>query len=105
MFYPGDWYECAIVIENETGVDLVDLPLFLILDIYGELFFMPDADDFSFFSMVFHPGQTILKAVPMFKWPDNAGSASNIIWYAGITDPAFMKLISNVDSAEFGWES
>ncbi len=105
MFYPGDRYECAIIIDNETGVELADLPLFLILDVYGELYFMPDANDFSFYSMVFHPGQTILKAVPMFKWPDDAGSASNIIWYAGITDHAFLKLISNVDIAIFGWES
>ncbi len=105
MFFPGDRYECAIIIDNETGVELADLPVFLILDVYGELFFMPDADDFSFYSMNLHPGQTILEAIPKFTWPGDVGSASNIIWYAGITDHAFLKLISNVDIAIFGWES
>jgi hypothetical protein len=103
MFHPGDPFECSVVIENRGDASLNDLPVFLILDVYGDLFFMPEAGEFSYYALNIPPGQTILKAVPMFRWPEGSGSAGGITWYAGITDYTFQKVLSNIDTCVFGW--
>jgi hypothetical protein len=103
MFRPGDPFECAIVIDNDSFEAMDDIPLFLILDVYGDLFFMPNASNFDYYSADLPPGETIFIAVPMFQWPENAGSADNIYWYAGLTDNTFTRLIGNFDTFRFGW--
>ncbi len=103
MFRPGDPFECAIVIDNDTFEAMNDIPLFLILDVYGDLFFMPSATGFDYYLADLPQGQTIFIAVPMFQWPENAGAADNIFWYAGLTDNTYTRLIGNFDSFRFGW--
>lgn len=103
MFHPGDPFECSVLIENRGEASMNELPVFLILDIFGDLFFMPEANEFSYYALNIPPGQSILKAVPMFRWPEGAGSAGGMIWYSGITDYTFQKVLSNIDTYVFGW--
>jgi hypothetical protein len=103
FYRPGDPCECAIIIDNKGPMALKNLALFAVLDIQGEFFCMPDVNQFSYYPVDLPPGQAIQIVLPHFIWPDSCGSATHIKWYAGITDIAFSKVISNIDTFVFGW--
>ena len=103
MFHPGETFYCAVVIENSHTSSISNVALFVILDVYGQMLFLPEFDEFSYYPMNLSAGQTIVTAVPEFVWPAGTGSASGIHWYAGMTNGTFTQLIGNVDSFTFGW--
>ncbi|MGB3976277.1 MAG: trypsin-like peptidase domain-containing protein [bacterium] len=103
LYHPGDVFNCAISIDNKNNCSAEQIVLIVILDVYGNLFFLPEFNDFSFYLLDLPPGQTLLTAVPAFDWPEGAGSAENIFWYAGCTDNKFETVFGNVDFFEFGW--
>ncbi|MBN1879853.1 trypsin-like peptidase domain-containing protein [bacterium] len=101
MFKPGDTFACAVVVDNGTPVQ--DVALFVILDVYGQFYFAPAFNEFSYYPMSFPTGETIVTVIPAFEWPSGAGSANDINWYAGVTDMTFTRLIGNVAVFTFGW--
>jgi len=102
-FAPGDTCYCRVRVCNAGEFRQDDLRVFVILDVYGSLFFAPDFSDFSYFQPVLMPGETILEILPVFSWPPGAGSADSIFWYAGITGTDMQSLIGEIDIFEFGW--
>ncbi len=103
LYHPGDIFGCAISIDNKNSFTAKQIVLIVILDVYGSLFFLPEFNDFSFYLMDLLPGNTLITAVPVFEWPEGAGSAEKIFWYAGCTDSKFETVYGNVDFFEFGW--
>ena len=106
-YYPGDPCSCFVTVCNLTGSDLVSYPLFVILDVYGMLFFAPgfteDVDHYLDDYPVFPIGETLVEVIPEFTWPDSAGSASGIYWYSALTNPEMTEIFGAWDAWEFGW--
>ena len=104
-YRPGDPCFCTLTINNAGAEPLIDHPLFLILDAYGDLFFGPTfTDDVAWYAYPWPVGSTQIEAIPAFVWPDTGTSASGILWYAALTDPAVTQIIGDWDSLGFGWE-
>lgn len=60
--------------------------------------------DVAWYSNLWPVGITQIEAIPEFIWPDTGTSASGIIWYAALTDPAMTRIFGEWDSFRFGWE-
>ncbi|MBN1296358.1 DUF1565 domain-containing protein [bacterium] len=102
-FESGNECYCDVQICNNTFEEYPDIPVFVILDVYGHFFFAPEFDDFSFYNKTIYPGIQYIHVLPRFDWPANAGSADNIAWYAGMTNPEMTELFGEMDSFTFGW--
>ena len=104
-FRPGDACYCTVIVTNGEPGSLNDNPLFLILDVYGVLFFGPSfTHDADWYPGPWPSGDTRVEAIPAFIWPETGTSATGIIWYAALTDPAVTRIIGDWDTWEFGWE-
>ena len=83
-------------------------PLFVLLDVYGRLFFAPgfseSFDNYLAAYPAFEPGATHVEVIPEFLWPENAGSAENIIWIAALTNPEITEIAGDIGTFTFSWE-
>jgi len=102
-YQAGDLCFCNVYICNNTENTLTENPLFVILDVFGSYFFAPDFKSYDFYSTTFPPGETKIEVLPEFKWPEGAGSAGDIKWYAAMTNPEITELYGEMDTWSFGW--
>jgi len=102
-FGPGDEFFCNVTVCNPGSETQTDLRVFVILDVYGMLYFAPDFSDFDYYDPILVPGVTLLEVLPVFTWPSGAGNAEDIYWYAGVTNMAMTSIIGDVDTMTFGW--
>jgi hypothetical protein len=107
IFQPGDLLCCDVVICNQTGWNLNDAVLFLVLEYNGEFFFGPSfgksLDSFYEEHPTFGQGKTTIPVIPAFAWPAGLGSASGVRFYAALTGIPVTTLYGNYGMAEFGW--
>lgn len=102
-FGSGDECYCEVHVCNTGSSTYTDIPLFVILDVYGMYFFAPSFGTFDFYDDPIPPGLTKIMVLPNFSWPEGAGSASNIIWYAAMTNASMSELHGDLGSFTFGW--
>jgi hypothetical protein len=132
---PGDVYSASIVAGDETGVGITmpslllkpgdacwctvfvfnpgrkqtgqNIPLFAILDVYGEYFFAPDFSSFAHYTIADLQSAEVhtFEVLPEFVWPENAGTASGIAWYAAMTNSQMTELFGSLGYLEFGWSA
>ena len=106
-FFPGADCGCTVTVCNDTGADLHNVPLFVILEVAGLVFFAPSFsdvyDNYLASHSSFGPGETQVEVLPGFSWPEDTGEASGIFWYAGMTDPEITTLMGDYDYWEFSW--
>ncbi len=102
-FYPGDLCAAALTICNPDPTTYQDIPLFVILEVYGSLFFWPSFTDFDYREMDIIPGGTTVEVLPEFNWPDHVGTAPDIHWYAAMTDIDMTELFGDLAMWTFGW--
>ncbi len=102
-FTPGDVCRVDVDLCNSLGTALPDTHLFVILDVHGSLFFAPSFGAFDFYRFNVAEGETRVTVIPPFVWPDGTGSASGLMWYAGMTDPGMSALVGTYSTWEFGW--
>ncbi|MBN1356478.1 hypothetical protein JXA40_09495 [bacterium] len=102
-FRAGDPCGCKVYLCNPESGKYPGLPLFVILDVYGSMYFAPSFDAFDYYSIDLEPGRYELGIIKQFPWPEGAGSATGIVWIAGMTDPGITRLIGEMDIWEFGW--
>lgn len=105
---PGATCGCKAHVYNPEGAKTgQQIPLFVILDIFGELFFAPEFNDFSYF--IIDDLQTSVKqtfeVLPEFTWPEGIQAASGLMWYAGMTTPDMTELLGQLDIYEFQWSN
>ena len=107
MFEPGDPCACLAGVVNNGRRILKGYPLFVILDVYGQLYFAPGfapAFDCYLDELPEIPhGLTIVQVLPLFAWPPGAGTANGIRWYGAVTDPAVTGIIGDIGIWTFGW--
>ena len=102
-FTHGDICACKLFVCNAEAKTLSGFPLFVILDVYGQYFFAPAFNEFDFYSYSYGPGKNTVVVIPEFIWPPNVGSADNIVWYSGITDPQITHIYGQLGTFTFGW--
>lgn len=104
-FYPGDPCSCTVTVCNPGEVTYTNIPLFVILDVYGDMFFWPSFSEFDYREISVGPGANDISVLPEFPWPAGAGDVQNIYWYAGMTDPGMSGLFGDMDMWTFGWHN
>ncbi|MBN1552926.1 hypothetical protein JW979_15740 [bacterium] len=102
-FGVGDDCYCDVYVCNADSTTYTDIPLFVILDVYGAYFFAPSFGSYDYYDDPIPPGMTTIPVLPSFPWPSGAGSASNITWFAAMTNPGFTALHGNLGTFTFGW--
>ena len=102
-FRAGDPCSTLVYVCNPGPDEYTNVPLFVILDVYGQYFFAPTFGDFAHYTIDVPTGQQEILVLPEFTWPANVGSASNIIWISAMTDPAITELFGDMDQWTFGW--
>ncbi len=100
---PGDKVFCHAIIRNVGNEMPQDTKLFVILDVKGSYWFAPGFISFDCYSDAFQNGLTTVEVIPEFEWPSGAGSASEIVWYAALTNPEMTELTSPIGVFDFGW--
>ncbi|MBN1297521.1 hypothetical protein JXA80_12120 [bacterium] len=102
-FRGGDPFYLNIYLCNIDAVQY-EVPLFVILDVAGALFFAPSFTAFDKYDVILPPNEQILQVVlPEFNWPSNVGTASGLKFYAGMTNSQMSQLFGDLDMATFGW--
>lgn len=103
LFHPGDPCWLSVTVTNPTE-HLLDKALFVILDVYGTLFFWPEWNEFGYMPVVLQPKtEEVIEVIPEFYWPAGTGSASGIIFLGGMTDPEVAVVSGVVTRWEFEW--
>jgi len=102
-FTVNDMVNTIVTACNPDTTTVGNIPLFVILDVYGDMYFYPSFTDFGYTVIDLPPGETDFVILPDFPWPPDAGSASGINWYAGMTNPEMTDLLGAYDSFTFGW--
>lgn len=109
IFETNDVCWCHAKVCNMEATPLDGYPLFVILDVYGSLFWAPSFnttfDNYLDLYGSFAPGMTSVEVLPEFPWPGGTGSANGIFWYGALTDPAITDLYGTFSSFEFGWQT
>lgn len=104
MVTAGDPFGIDVVLWHPSLTSMTGVPLFAILDVYGEYFFWPGwTQTADFRPVTLHPGATAVEIIPEFEWPAGAGSAEGIGLYAAMTDAAMTELYGSFDHVTFGW--
>ena len=100
---PGDDCYCDVHICNPTDETYEDVPVFVILDVYGEYFFAPSYTEFDHYTENIQPGIMTIHPLPLFTWPANVGSAGGNVFYAAMTNQSITDLFGELDTFTFGW--
>ncbi len=102
-FTPGDIAYCDMVVCNPDPVTYERVPVFAVLDVYGQLFFAPTYTDFDYYIMDVTPGEITVRVLAAFVWPENVGTATGIKWYAAMTNEDLSEIFGTWWVFEFGW--
>jgi hypothetical protein len=106
MFHPGDEFYCRASVCNAEGQILEGFPLFIILDVHGVYFFAPSFtgyDNFLVLYPAFDPGITDVEVLPLFTWPEGAGSMDGVTFMGALTDPDVTQVFGQMGLFTFGW--
>ncbi len=103
-FSAGDSCACRVELCNPGPGVYPDIRLFVILDVYGDYFFAPTFTEFNYYEVEeLTTGPHEIEVLSPFSWPEGAGSAGNIVWYAGMSDSTMNHLLGQMDMWIFGW--
>jgi len=100
---PGDACFLDILINNQETSGFDGVPLFVILEVYGQYLFAPAFNEFDNYQIDVQPGINRIMVLPEFSWPADAGNASGLRWYAAMTNSGMNELFGELDTFEFGW--
>ncbi len=106
FYYPGDPFSTHIRVWNAETFHLENYPLFIILDIHGQLFFAPDfSGEVSYYDDLIFPAEqeSAFELIPVFQWPDSAGTMTGLAWYGGFTTPDMSAMYGELGVFYFGW--
>lgn len=109
ILMPSNYYQSGDTFKLDVQICYleetpVSLPLFVVLNVYGDYFFAPDfSRTLAYYDVSIEPGLMIMEIIPAFPWPNNAGEAVGITWFAALTNPGMTDLVGEMDLATFGW--
>ncbi len=108
MYQPGDECYLNALISNSTDSALHSAKLLVFLDVgIGEYWFWPSwvhyPPSLDYLETDIAIGSETHVILPPFAWPENAGSAQNLIFWGAITDEAISEIIGDIASASFSY--
>ena len=107
MFRAGDTFTLTLTACNNDPVNSIQVPVFLILDVYGSYYCAPawteSTVECGYFEWEIPPCSCIEEVILNFTWPAEVGSASNIIFYAALVNDTFTEIIGALSVCQFGW--
>ena len=104
FYRPGDPCSVEVRICNPSAATYHDVPLFVILDVYGNYYFAPTFSSYDKYTLTdVHSGMDTMVILPPFDWPTGAGAADGINWYAGMTNKDLTQLFGTYGFYSFGW--
>ncbi len=103
LFNTGDTCSCTAEVCNPGPDTYTQVPLFIVLDVYGSYFFYPSFGAFDQTFIDLPVGSQTIPVLPGFQWPAGTGAAEHIWWYAAMTDANVTTLFGALGSWEFGW--
>jgi len=102
-FTPGDPCYLKIKLCN-PGPDTYDnVPVFVILDVYGAMYCAPTWSGFDYFEFDLNVGLEEITVLPEFSWPSGVGAADGLMFYAAMTDPDITYVLGSMDTFTFSW--
>lgn len=106
MFRYKDLFYLNARVGN-PGQVITGVPLFVILDVAGELFFWPSwvamHDGFDYQVIDVDNGVRVVPILPPFEWPKITGTMTGLHFYGGMTRPDFSRLLGDMDVVTFGF--
>lgn len=107
MYFPGS--QCFLTAEVlNPSEGMMDYPLFVMLEAADQYWFAPTWTygryGYDFYRCEFEPGVTKMPVIPEFIWPDDIGTANNIIFWGFLADHGLTHTIGEVDTFTFGWK-
>ncbi len=103
-FREGDPCRLTAQITNHSNQDLEQIPLFVILDVYGEYWFWPTWTQTGEYQLIDIPmGLQEHTIIEPFTWPPNTGSAIHVIFWGALTKTDFSDVLGTFGFWEFGW--
>lgn len=104
-FHPGDSFWCSALVYNDSSTALTNTPLFVILDVFGDLFFAPSfSSSFDIYPAPWDSGETTVSVLEPFSWPTTGSTADGIYWYAALTNQDMTEIFGSWDMRSFGWQ-
>ncbi len=105
FYHPGDPCECRVEICNPEAYTWPSTPLFVVLDVWGNYYFAPSfsSTTLDHYTVDVPPGVTEVSVIEAFSWPENAGSADGVFWYAAMTNKEMTELFGEMGEWSFGW--
>jgi len=106
LFRKDDIFYLNARVSN-PGQPMKDIPLFVVLDVLGSLYFWPGWVDsqsgFDYQVIDLDTGVRIIPILPAFPWPEIEGSVSGLSFYGGMTRQDFSRLLGEMDIVSFGY--
>lgn len=102
-FEEGDRCYCSIELCNAESATFMNIPLFVVLDVYGSYYFAPSFTDMDWYRVTVARGKMGISILPCFDWPAGAGTAKGITWLAAMTNSQMTELIGEMGTFTFGW--
>ncbi len=103
-FREGDPCSLTATVTNYSYQDLTDIPIFVVLDVYGEYWLWPEWEQTPAYALINIPvGSQEIPVINPFTWPSNTGSATSIIFWGALTKPDFSDVLGTFGFWEFGW--
>ncbi len=104
-FTPGDECYLQVSVCNNTGSPLMNNPLFVLLEVYGEFWFAPGwTQDAQYYPPPFDSGLTTFNAISTFQWPDTGqDSLQGIKFYGALLNESMNDIYGGWDYLEFGF--
>lgn len=103
FFRPGDPCSLRVHICNPGPETYTDIPVFVILDVFGMYFFAPSFTAFDHYTIPLPAGMQTFQIIPEFTWPSGVGSALGLLWYSAMTDPGITQLFGEMDTWMFSY--
>ncbi len=104
VFKTGDLFLLTASIINQTSISYPQIPLIILLDIYGEYYWHPGwTQEFDY--MIIERVDPGAMDIPVlyFIWPDEENEGTGARFYGGLLSGNFLYLLGYWDIAEFGW--
>lgn len=111
MFHHGDLFYVNARVTN-PGTSLGSLPLFVVLDVYGDYFFWPRWVHYSpplyteidFQYMNVDSGVQIVSILPLFEWPRIEGpDVTGLFFYGALLNTDLTSITGELGQFEFGY--
>jgi len=103
MFRAGDQF--LLTCRTSNPGPAIELEQYILLDVWGSYYFWPTwTEDLDFVFRSFPRGFDETETILEFSWPEGAGSAQDIRFWAAYLLPQTAELSGNYDMLTFGFE-